>query len=197
MLRVSTNLMTQRTLVYSELDNNRAQIRLLYIATALQREYDLVCTFKPVHLSTCEPYTALSYLWGSPPFDYKTISLNGRSVKVTQNLYQALKELRARDITTIWVDALCLNQLDRSEMSRQLERMTLIYSRAESVFAWLGCDDDEFIELKRICDELVEFRNTIGFRGKALTQQFALHDLLHMWMREPIGSWKVISSRLR
>ncbi|KAG8530794.1 uncharacterized protein KY384_004151 [Bacidia gigantensis] len=191
------DLETQQSLVYQGFDTVRAQIRLLYIARAPNRGDDLYCTYKPVHLQTCEAYTALSYQWGSATTDLQTISLNGRPVEVTQNLYQALKELRARRITTVWVDQLCLNQRDPSEMALQVERMTLIYNRAESVFAWLGSDSFEFLELKHIFDELTAFRNLIGFHGKALTQQYTLHDLLHMWMRQPLGSFGVMMTRGR
>ena len=190
-------LETQASLVYQELDNSRAQIRLLYIASAPQRDDDLYCTFKPVNLQTSESYTALSYQWGSPTSDLQTISLNGRSVTVTRNLYEALKELRARRLTTVWVDQLCLNQLDKNEMARQFERMALIYSRAEQVFAWLGCDDFAFVELKYVFDELVKFRENEGYYGKALTQQFTLHDLLHMWVKQPVGNWGVMTARAR
>ncbi|KAK4500255.1 hypothetical protein PRZ48_008444 [Zasmidium cellare] len=38
----------------------------------------------------------------------------------------------------VWVDALCINQADLDERSRQVSLMKQIFSRAESVYIWLG-----------------------------------------------------------
>ena len=179
--------------LYKELDNTRAQTRLLYIARAIQRDDPLICNLKSVNVPPSEVYTALSYAWGPDTSRLQSISLDDRPVTVTKNLYQALQELRARNITTVWVDRLCINQQDEIEKPRQLQNMTKVYSWAESVFAWLGSDDSEFTELKHIFDELIEFRKNVGFHGKALTQQFTLHEFLHMWMQQPLSKLGVIN----
>ena len=103
------DLDTQHPGLYKELDNMRAQTRLLYIARAPQRDDHLHCTLKSVNVPPSEAYTALSYAWGLDTSRLQTISLDDRPVTVTQNLYQALQELRARNITTVWVDRLCIN----------------------------------------------------------------------------------------
>ena len=40
----------------------------------------------------------------------------------------------------LWVDALCINQLDTTERSRQVALMGQIYSECAQVLIWLGCD---------------------------------------------------------
>lgn len=43
----------------------------------------------------------------------------------------------------LWVDALCLNQKDLEEKSRQIPRMENIYNSAERVYGWLGENEDD------------------------------------------------------
>jgi len=57
---------------------------------------------------------------------------------VTVNLEAALRQLKDKHITRIWVDAVCINQDDRQERSIQVRNMKQIYSKAERVIAWLG-----------------------------------------------------------
>ena len=38
----------------------------------------------------------------------------------------------------LWIDAICLNQEDDEEKSKQVPRMSDIYSLAEEVIFWLG-----------------------------------------------------------
>ncbi len=83
-------------------------------------------------------YDAISYAWGSQ--DYKQeILCNGASLRITFNLYWALRRLRHPDRARIlWADAICINQSDLSERSQQVAIMGTIYSGAGKVFASLG-----------------------------------------------------------
>lgn len=52
-------------------------------------------------------YTALSYCWGEPEFD-KEILLDVHPYPITQNLFDALVQLRDRtNVAALWIDALC------------------------------------------------------------------------------------------
>lgn len=90
-------------------------------------------------------YIALSYTWGDQ-LCRRPIIVNDTEVHVGQNLEQALRVLRNKKKVhsrmKLWVDALCINQLDFDERNRQVKRMRAIYSRAKSVNAWLGVSDD-------------------------------------------------------
>jgi Heterokaryon incompatibility protein (HET) len=44
----------------------------------------------------------------------------------------------------MWIDALCINQADPNECSRQVSMMREIYFQAKSVVVWLGSQDVEF-----------------------------------------------------
>ena len=96
------------------------------------------CTMEAVPLQDCTPFAALSYTWGLPVMD-KVIWINGQSVSITKNLWEAILRLRKDDQpVTIWADAICINQKDDSEKSQQVCLMRLIYEKASSVMVWLG-----------------------------------------------------------
>jgi hypothetical protein len=63
-------------------------------------------------------------------------------LSVSRNLDLALRYLRHTCTPrSIWIDALCINQVDRAEKSVQVALMGLIYSQADSVIAWLGPEE--------------------------------------------------------
>lgn len=60
-------------------------------------------------------------------------------MQVTPNLSAALDRLRLDTETRmLWVDALCINQVDNTERSQQVAQMGKIYSDARETIAWLG-----------------------------------------------------------
>ncbi|KAI1178857.1 heterokaryon incompatibility protein-domain-containing protein [Nemania sp. FL0916] len=83
-------------------------------------------------------FDALSYVWGTAMLPHK-IRVNGKIFYVTYNLFSALREFRRRDSTRLlWIDAICINQLDVSEKSSQVGLMKTIFSEAAKVLVWLG-----------------------------------------------------------
>ncbi|TGJ78948.1 hypothetical protein E0Z10_g9808 [Xylaria hypoxylon] len=86
----------------------------------------------------CPAYIALSYVWGDERFT-STISVNGKSVQVRDNLAQALSNIKKSDPDVyLWVDAICINQKDDRERSNVVQHMGEIFAKAKSVYAWLG-----------------------------------------------------------
>jgi hypothetical protein len=90
-------------------------------------------------------YAALSYVWGTET-QCSRIVLNGRKVSVTENLAIALGAMaRSGDYVgqfKLWIDAICINQVDELERASQVSKMRDIYSRAWAVVAWLGEERD-------------------------------------------------------
>ncbi|KAK8182955.1 heterokaryon incompatibility protein-domain-containing protein [Phyllosticta citribraziliensis] len=125
--------------VYEPLETT--QFRVLKIhpgAKGAPLEADLV----HASLTDAPQYQALSYTWGSlePPF---YMSCNGIEMRVTKSLYDALCNARKEDETlTIWADAVCINQKDVAEKSVQVALMREIYSKADSLFIWVGQPKD-------------------------------------------------------
>lgn len=100
--------------------------------------------------SPCD-YDALSYVWGEPGEGEFHITCNGKTLKVWENLYRALPFL-ARQLKQegssprrIWIDAVCINQLNEAEKLKQIDRMSAIYRRARQVIVWFGpgCGKDD------------------------------------------------------
>jgi hypothetical protein len=97
-------------------------------------------------------YEALSYVWGSPDdlvsifvYEYDTVLFKPLEeqvwfpMKVRRNLADALRHLRLVDKhRMLWVDAVCINQHNMAERSREVTRMGMIYRQARRVIAWLG-----------------------------------------------------------
>jgi hypothetical protein len=104
----------------------------------------LVCELFQVSLRNdfLPPYEALSYVWGDPKAT-STLCCAGRDLTVTTNLETALFYLRDKDRSRIlWIDAICINQQDLDERSRQVMLMRKIYQQAEDVIVWLGPELD-------------------------------------------------------
>jgi hypothetical protein len=123
--------------------------------------FDLVTTnlSDAAHL----PYSAVSYSWGKDPAT-SVIGINGDKVRVPVSAEQALVGIFLNlynlassepqqhcqtqygdaivvSFPYIWVDAICINQLDLAEKSQQVSMMDQIYSQADTTLIWLGRDD--------------------------------------------------------
>lgn len=111
------------------------------------------------------------------------IYVNGNRIAITQNLYDALVELRHREYSLVWVDMLCIDQRNSLEQAVQIQQMTLTYSRAYKVVAWLGKEDEDFLEISRILKQLLEFRESVGPECKVLDRSDLLWYLVYMWLK--------------
>lgn len=89
-------------------------------------------------------YQTLSYVWGDPGIK-RPILVDGCTFEVTLNLWSALRRLRNRPgegeglgVRKMWIDALCINQNDNEERTRQVTMMGTTYARCSEVVIWLG-----------------------------------------------------------
>jgi hypothetical protein len=138
-----------------------------------------------------QKYIALSYVWGSEE-DPQNIAVNGGSFKVTKNLFQALQHLRHMQGPDaglpFWIDAICINQSDNVEKSRQVRLMTEIYSRACKVLVWLGPPDDDS-ELALAKMKAVEAQMFIGMIGWDKSVKENKLELVGATSKGARGSW--------
>jgi len=136
--------------IYDPLPTVRS-IRLL----SFENVADLSLRLKAFSVPKLPQYKALSYTWGkatceessdnqnnNPPAIYH-IKINNKVFGVSENLYDALQQLRTEDVGYLWVDAICINQIDPEERASQVLLMGDIYSDAERVIVWLGKDDSD------------------------------------------------------
>lgn len=119
-------------------EQNNWAIRCVKLEPGLDSE-PLRCELVSSHLGTMRgKYEALSYTWGDLA-SKTTISLNGRPVQVTENLACSLRHLRMPQAgRLLWIDALCINQADGSEVNTYVQRMWAIYQNSHNVVVFLG-----------------------------------------------------------
>ncbi|KAL6876816.1 HET domain-containing protein, partial [Trichoderma novae-zelandiae] len=121
------------------LNSLQEQIRVLHLECGSGSSL-LQCTLHRVALRSVSPpkYEALSYTWGDEN-DRREVAVNGYIVDVTVNLYSALRRLRLEDESRVlWIDALCINQMDLDERSQQVQLMRSIYTMCDRTVIWIG-----------------------------------------------------------
>lgn len=132
----------QKTFHYDPLDQPKHETRVVRLhPRRCLTDPDIICDIITLDLRTAPEYEALSYEWGCPPTSASnqyTIQINSRLMVIRRNLWLALYELRdRRKPRTLWIDALCVNQLNVLERNCQVSRMGDIYSQAIRVVAWI------------------------------------------------------------
>lgn len=118
------------------------EIRLLFLLHNDCGAEDIKYTLLHTTIDRAPPYEALSYAWGE---DLHQITLqNGTVTTLTTNLYHALRYLqRPYAARVLWIDALCIDQENGAERSKQAQLMGQIYATAWRVLIWLGEADDK------------------------------------------------------
>jgi hypothetical protein len=137
--------------VYDSLPT-QSSFRLLKLEAANPESVTALTSFTRVYdFKDAPPFKALSYTWGAPyrevhgqdthaPALFSAhITCNGRQLAITRNLFDALYNLREAKVHDwLWVDALCINQMDLDERASQVLLMGHIFSSAMEVIIWLG-----------------------------------------------------------
>lgn len=213
------------TFRHDELEHSSRLFRLVRIE---QSDKDAVvqCSMQTFAIDHCPPYYALSYTWGpaeerlpstpqpleseSTPF----VLVNGAVLPVTANLLDALERLYLHfgnqslqcHKPLIWIDAICIDQQNDDERSRQVALMGEIYSNASKVVVWLGRDDSNSMpfvketlakldQLDRCVRETAENEQT----DTAILLQAQLDEFLGMFglMDLDPGQWASLRSLYR
>ena len=88
---------------------------------------------------THQKYIAISYCWGEDKTARYHIQCNAIAHAVPLEAYRALYRIRdaSRDLY-VWIDSLCINQLDNEERAKQVAMMCRIYQEAKQVSVYLG-----------------------------------------------------------
>jgi Heterokaryon incompatibility protein (HET) len=127
--------------LYSQLDAMCREIRLIELLPGSYNDY-ICCHMVVVSLDNEPQYKALSYTWGDPKITLPTC-VDGHILSFTLSPESALRQFRQRnEIVVLWIDAICINQLDNEERTQQVALMGDIYSQSKEVMIWLGKDLD-------------------------------------------------------
>ncbi|KAI9150003.1 HET-domain-containing protein [Paramyrothecium foliicola] len=126
------------------------QPREIRIATLAPGSFDneITISFSHAPFSPGAPplYEALSYTWGveTSANPVKVVANATGYITVTKNLDVALRHLRdSAQPRKLWIDALCINQIDDVEKGFQVGMMGDVYRQAERVVIWLGPEENE------------------------------------------------------
>ena len=118
-------------------DNVEDRIRILELLPG-KAEDTIHTKLAVAPLSAGTKYEALSYVWGNPAYPLP-IHVDGKVLKVTQNLRTALRHLRSpTESRTLWIDAICINQNDKEEKGHQVGLMGKIYRGSSNTVIWVG-----------------------------------------------------------
>jgi hypothetical protein len=87
-------------------------------------------------------YRAVSYAWNNIA-PLRPVICSDRLVWVRENLFELLQYARHSKFDCwLWIDAICINQTSDSERNHQVKLMGNIYTKCNSVLAWLGPPSD-------------------------------------------------------
>lgn len=124
---------------------SRKHIRVLRIAPGTD-DMPLTCSLIQVDLDQHWGYEAISYAWGDPN-DCKYIICEGKRIRITRNLFEALHVFRqSSTYRDFWADAICINQQNLQERGEQVQLMAKVYSKATGVLMWLGLENPEVVQ---------------------------------------------------
>lgn len=171
-LNENTLSKTHRPLRTKRIDGNELHpIRLVTIKKGLDSE-PIQCLLRTTTLEQSRGlHDALSYCWGCQE-DPRRITLNGLPFMETQNLYEALLRIRSSEGDHVmWIDALCINQMDLAERNSQVKHMHRIYQSANRTIIWLG---EITMKGQFFCDTVCDWpvdRNGIYQKLKSLGQE--------------------------
>jgi hypothetical protein len=162
---------------YRPLNKDLKEIRVLYLepTSHISPEAPVRCRLENVSLSDPHrhKYIAISYSWGKDP-PLTDIELEGKPFKVSKTAEIALRGLYSRSLAwpkpdftiPVWIDTICINQIDLVEKVHQVAMMKDVYSGAEKILAWLGPDTGAASEAVRSINVMYEEcrRITDGFK---------------------------------
>ncbi|VUC24460.1 unnamed protein product [Clonostachys rosea] len=138
----------ERGFLHPTIDSRR-QVRVLRVLSEASTK-DLVCAFDIVDFNSppTDSYFALSYAWGSATGAddvHDILILDGSKQRVPFCVRRNVWEFLTSDVARkklggrpIYIDAICINQLDNDEKGHQIQLMQSVYFKALEVIIWLG-----------------------------------------------------------
>lgn len=128
---------------YKPLDSDAKQFRLLVVLPSSGKQR-VKCHLRLASLTSQPPpqYETISYSWGSASVR-KKIEIDDVRLSVPASSAMALARMRLPDRKrTLWIDAICINQLDLDERTQQVLLMKDVYRKSSGNLVYLGEKDD-------------------------------------------------------
>lgn len=158
-----------REYVYDALQPEERQIRLVTLLAGSEGVIYTKLSIVSLEVKPC--FGALSYVWGEPTTT-TPIMLEGHIFQATESLVVALHQLRLPDVDRVlWIDAICIDQIDVHERNSQVLLMREIYSRCLKCNVWLGKEDESTQAAIEFLHWLTEDKHIWEWKGFATLTQ--------------------------
>jgi len=168
---------------------DKSSIRVLRIDRANKSSITGRLERLPLDAKDRKSFVTISYFWGeSNPESWPKITINDSSFPVTPNVVPILELLRdheeLKDVESVWIDGICINQHDSAEKNAQVKMMGRIYSQSARTIAWLGPGEEETDEALDMLAELMFAKRALAKRHKSHGTRQPPEHLRHE------GAWK-------
>ncbi|KAJ4865447.1 heterokaryon incompatibility protein (HET) domain-containing protein [Trichoderma breve] len=133
------------------------EIRLFDLVSANEQE-PAQGRIRRAIIGDAPPFAAVSHVWGDKSRD-RSIRLESDSsalIRLLSLRYGWLKGSRL----PLWVDMICINQMDVAEKALQIPLMREIYSQASSVIIWINEKDNRIGQAFRYLRHLIANKTT-------------------------------------
>lgn len=178
------------SMIYRRHPLSASTTRVLHIlpATSSGMSDTISCRLSVISIDPSPEYRALSYVWGDPSAT-KFILVDNTPFEVRENLWNYLAQARHEGyVDALWIDAICINQDDLDERSKQVAIMGQIYSKASEARVWLGVGtEDNLSAIQYILDTdwQAPLRRFRWIRGLANKRVESIRKLLELdyWSR--------------
>jgi hypothetical protein len=190
------SVVTDSPSIHTPFRDAEAQIRLLHLHPQINLKF-ISGTLETWDIEDVPRYKAISYVWG-PPSEQQEIWVNGLRLPVRKNCFRALQQARRQyHESYVWIDAICINQLDLEEKSAQVAMMGGIYRKASLVLACIG-PADAFIQRsqamygkaifqKTVLEESSEEAKERKKNGTAGVMKADMSTMTHRWYPDGVG----------
>lgn len=179
--------------------DSKTHIRLLKLLSVVKaRSIPVHCELTTFSIAEAPPYRAISYTWGDEA-PLASILVNGQQMEVRMNCEYALRQTSqqagggAGDLW-IWIDSICINQLDNDEKGAQVAMMGRIFKTATQVLACVGAhgEDSEFLYKFLLGEEAM--LESILLSDAAKSWETSLYQRVEL-SRKQLAAWRWKYSR--
>jgi hypothetical protein len=99
---------------------------------------------------------------------------------ITPVLKEVLKQiviLNRGGIEWIWIDQICINQINIQERACQVNIMKDIYQKSEGTIIWLGPDNPEIEATRSLTEEMLHLHNKdLNFDGSRKRRRYTVKE---------------------
>ena len=126
---------------YQQLDSQQQEFRVLDVYPGTDAHV-LKCSIRHIKHApeSVPPYETISYSLGEHT-TYASLVIDDLPLAAHATAVSALVRVRlSKQIRTLWIDAICINQKDLDERAQQVTRMASIYRHVRGNLVYLGQD---------------------------------------------------------